>query len=153
MVVVRTMRLQSKSRRASGRTAVQSVKLDTLPNTFHHKRFECNHVFSELTALCPVTRLPDFYTVSLSYEPDRKLVELKSLKLYLVGFRNLEVLHEEVANMIVDDFVRAVSPRRVNIELEVNNRGGIHTIIRRSWRGGRGDQRFAKRRLQSVVKQ
>jgi 7-cyano-7-deazaguanine reductase len=76
----------------------------------------------------------------LSYEPDKKLVELKSLKLYFVTFRNVEILHEELTNQILDDFVHAVSPRWVNIEVRVNNRGGINTTIRRSWRKGKGDE-------------
>jgi 7-cyano-7-deazaguanine reductase len=76
----------------------------------------------------------------LSYEPDKKLVELKSLKLYFVTFRNVEILHEELTNTILEDFVQAISPRWVSVEVRVSNRGGIHTTIRRLWRKGKGDE-------------
>jgi 7-cyano-7-deazaguanine reductase len=115
-------------------------RLDTLPNKFSKRTFTCSHVFPELTALCPITQLPDFYVVYLLYEPDKKLAELKSLKLYFVAYRNLEILHEELTNQILDDFVRAVSPRYVSVEVKVNNRGGIYTTIKRSWRKGKGDE-------------
>jgi 7-cyano-7-deazaguanine reductase len=119
------------------------IRLEALPNKFSNRAFTCNHVFSELTALCPVTRLPDFYVVYLSYEPNKKLIELKSLKLYFVTFRNVEILHEELANKILEDLVQAISPRWVSIELRVNNRGGIHTTIRRMWKKGKGDRSLA----------
>ncbi len=89
--------------------------------------------YPELTALCPMTGLPDFYTVRIVYEPDRKLPELKSLKLYFVKFRNVGILHENLANKILEDFKDAVEPRWVMIELFVNNRGGVYTTVRRFW--------------------
>ncbi|MDG6971014.1 MAG: NADPH-dependent 7-cyano-7-deazaguanine reductase QueF [Nitrososphaerota archaeon] len=113
--------------------------LETKSNKNRKHRYVCNHTFSELTAVCPVTRLPDFYTVNLAYEPDRKLVELKSLKMYFVTYRNVEILHEEITNQILDDFVRAVNPRWASIEVQVNNRGGITTTIVRRWTRKEGD--------------
>lgn len=114
--------------------------IDTLPNKNKKHRFQCIHVFPELTALCPVTKLPDFYTVDLSYEPERNLVELKSLKLYFLNFRNREILHEEITNQILDDFIEAVEPRRVRIVTKVNIRGGLHTSIVREWSRDNGDE-------------
>jgi 7-cyano-7-deazaguanine reductase len=108
-------------------------ELDTRTNKHHRRRYLCRHVFSELTAVCPVTRLPDFYTVTLVYEPDRKLIELKSLKMYYIAYRDMEILHEEITNQILDDFVKAVRPRWATIETRVNNRGGIVTTITRRW--------------------
>jgi 7-cyano-7-deazaguanine reductase len=97
-------------------------------------------VFPELTAVCPVTRLPDFYVVRTVYEPERKLVELKSFKLYLNAYRDVEILHEEVANKILDDFIAAVKPRWAYIEVKVNVRGGMSTTISRHWMKRGGDK-------------
>jgi 7-cyano-7-deazaguanine reductase len=108
-------------------------RLETTLNRYSRNTFVCDHEFPELTALCPITKLPDFYVVALSYQPDTKLVELKSLKLYFVAYRNLEILHEELANKFLEDFVSAVSPRWASVEVKVNNRGGIYTTVRRSW--------------------
>lgn len=108
--------------------------LATLPNKNRNRKFTCEHVFPELTAVCPVTRLPDFYTMKLVYEPSSRLIELKSLKLYLIQYRDLEILHEELANQILDDIVRSARPRWATIELKVNVRGGVHTTVSREWR-------------------
>ena len=113
--------------------------LETLPNKNHSRRFLCHHSFPELTALCPVTKLPDFYTLRISYEPDAKLIELKSLKLYLLGFRDSEILHEEITNQIFDDFLREAEPRWARIVTKVNVRGGLYTTVIREWRKDEGD--------------
>jgi 7-cyano-7-deazaguanine reductase len=78
--------------------------------------------------------------MKLAYEPDAKLVELKSLKLYLIAYRDLEILHEELANQILDDLVSAVNPRWASIQLEVNVRGGIRTTVSRCWSREKGDE-------------
>lgn len=122
--------------------------LDTLENKNSNSKFVCRHVFSELTALCPVTRLPDFYTIRLTYEPDLKLVELKSLKLYFNIFRDLEILHEELTNRILDDFIEYVRPRWARLETIVNVRGGIRTTIVRHWSRDRGDELIDLRTLE-----
>jgi len=113
--------------------------LGTRPNKNWRRHYICTHVFSELTSLCPVTRLPDFYKVTLCYEPDRALIELKSLKLYFVSFRDVEILHEEITNKILDDFVKATNPRWVSIVVDVNNRGGVLTSVARKWDRKTGD--------------
>lgn len=113
--------------------------LETKPNKNWKHHYVCKHVFDELTALCPFNKLPDFYTVNLTYEPDRRLVELKSLKMYFTTFRNVEILHEEITNHIMDDFVKAVKPRWATIVMDVNNRGGIVTTVTRYWDREKGD--------------
>jgi 7-cyano-7-deazaguanine reductase len=115
-------------------------KLETRPNKHYKRHYFCRHVFSELTAICPVTRLPDFYKITLIYEPDRKLIELKSLKMYFVSYREVEILHEEITNQILDDFITAVRPRWVSIENIVRNRGGVLTTITRRWNRKHGDE-------------
>ncbi len=114
--------------------------IDTRPNKNVKRRYVCTHIFPELTAVCPVTRLPDFYTLRIMYEPERKIVELKSFKLYLIAYRNVEILHEEITNRILDDFISAVRPSWAYIEVKVNVRGGIATTITRHWKKRQGDR-------------
>ncbi len=113
--------------------------LQVIVNKSQGKRFVCEHVFPELTALCPTTGLPDFYTARLVYEPDESLIELKSLKYYLMSYRDKGIHHEELANDLLDDFISAVNPRWVYLELKVSVRGGISSFIRRYWDRESGD--------------
>jgi 7-cyano-7-deazaguanine reductase len=110
-----------------------NANLKTLPNLNSKNQFVCTHTFSELTALCPITKLPDFYTVMITYEPSDLLVELKSLKLYLGTYRDMEIIHEDITNSIFEDFIRIVKPRWAQIKMSVNIRGGISTTITISW--------------------
>lgn len=89
--------------------------------------------------MCPVTRLPDFYNVKIEYEPDERLIELKSFKLYLNKFRDKETLHEEITNEILNRLIRSIQPRWAKIEVIVNVRGGIYTTITRHWTKEKGD--------------
>ena len=94
----------------------------------------------EFTCVCPMTGQPDFATLVLDYVPDRRCVELKSLKLYVWSYRNVGAFHEAVTNRILDDLVRAMRPRHARLEARFNVRGGIHTSIiaqhrKRGWRG------------------
>lgn len=83
----------------------------------------------ELTALCPMTGLPDFYTLRIIYTPGPFVPELKSLKIYLLGYRNMPLLHEHLACRIFDDFFSAVKPKTLKIELTANVRGGITSTV------------------------
>ena len=109
------------------------MEIETLEFEYPETRTVVEYEYPELTAVCPMTGLPDFYTVRIVFEPDKKLPELKSLKLYFVSFRNMGILHENLANRILEDFRSAVDPRWVLIELYVNNRGGVYTTVRRYW--------------------
>jgi len=83
----------------------------------------------EFTCVCPKTGQPDFATIKLRYVPDRKCVELKSLKLYLGSFRAVGTFHEAVTQQIQDDLVAAVAPKWLRVEGDFNVRGGIHTRV------------------------
>jgi 7-cyano-7-deazaguanine reductase len=107
--------------------------LTTLPNKNQEKTFFCEHRSNELTSVCPITRMPDFYSFQLIYEPNQKLIELKSLKFYLAAFRDDELYHEEITNQIFDDLKRIVEPRWIFICLKANVRGGIDTTVKRYW--------------------
>ena len=116
--------------------------IEVKENKNSNRRYICEHIFEELTAVCPESRLPDFYTVKITYEPEKELVELKSLKYYLSSFRNVEILHEELINRIIDDLINSIEPRWIIAELQVNVRGGIKTTIKRKWSKERGDELF-----------
>jgi 7-cyano-7-deazaguanine reductase len=83
----------------------------------------------EFTCLCPKTGQPDFAEILISYIPDQRCVELKSLKLYLWSFRDLGAFHEAVTNRILDDLVTAVAPRYVSVSGKFFVRGGISTTV------------------------
>lgn len=83
----------------------------------------------EFTSLCPVTSQPDFADICISYIPDKKCVESKSLKLYLFSYRNHQGFAEEIANRILDDIVVVLSPREAFVEAVFTPRGGISITV------------------------
>ncbi|MBU6428304.1 MAG: preQ(1) synthase [Cyanobacteria bacterium REEB65] len=87
--------------------------------------FDC----PEFTCVCPITRQPDFARLTITYAPDKRCVELKSLKLYLMSFRNTGTFHEAVVNRMVDDLAALLSPRVLEIVGVFNVRGGIQTTV------------------------
>jgi 7-cyano-7-deazaguanine reductase len=104
--------------------------LDTFPNPEPGRDYTIEFTVPEFTCLCPKTGQPDFATFRIRYVPDRRCVELKSLKLYFWSFRDQGHFHEAVTNRILDDLVRATRPRRMEIEGDFFVRGGIHTVVR-----------------------
>ena len=113
-------------------------RLETFPNPQPRRDYSIEFTCPEFTCLCPRTGQPDFATIGISYVPDRKCVELKSLKLYLWSFRNEGHFHEAVTNRILDDLVLAVSPRTMRVVGDFFVRGGIHTVVTAEHVGRRG---------------
>jgi 7-cyano-7-deazaguanine reductase len=103
--------------------------LDTFPNPAPDRDYEIAFDCPEFTCLCPKTGQPDFAHFTIRYVPDRLCVELKSLKLYLWSFRDEGHFHEAVTNGILDDLVKAVSPRSMTLEGNFFVRGGISTLV------------------------
>lgn len=106
-----------------------SRKLETFPNPAPQHDYEIFFEAPEFTCVCPMTAQPDFATIRIWYTPDRKCVELKSLKLYLWSFRDEGAFHEAVTNRIMDDLVSALDPRRIKVEGDFMVRGGIKTKV------------------------
>jgi 7-cyano-7-deazaguanine reductase len=106
-----------------------SKALETFPNPAPERDYEIRFECPEFTCVCPMTGQPDFATLRISYTPDRTCVELKSLKLYLWSYRDEGAFHEAVTNRILDDLVKALSPRRLRVEGMFNVRGGIQTTV------------------------
>jgi 7-cyano-7-deazaguanine reductase len=110
-----------------------SKELVAIPNPHPDREYEVECVCPEFTCICPMTGQPDFATFNITYVPGPKIVELKSLKLYLWSFRQEGVFHEDVTNTILDDLVASLTPRRMTVESVWNVRGGITTKVRASY--------------------
>ena len=108
--------------------------LDTVPNPNPDRPYEIEIECPEFTCLCPRTGQPDFATIHVSYIPGEKIVELKSLKLYLWSYRDEGHFHEAVTNQVLDDLVAALAPRWIEVEADFNVRGGIHTVVRAEYK-------------------
>jgi 7-cyano-7-deazaguanine reductase len=106
-----------------------SRRLETFANPLPARDYRIHMEIPEFTCLCPRTGQPDFATLVLDYVPDRRCVELKSLKLYIGSFRNEGAFHEAVANRILDDLVRATRPRFMRLTAKFFVRGGIFTTV------------------------
>ena len=83
----------------------------------------------EYTSLCPMTGLPDVGCITVRYCPDRKIIELKSLKYYLLQYRNVGIFYEHIVNRILDDLVKVLAPKRMSVTGDFTARGGITTSV------------------------
>ena len=107
--------------------------LETFPNQHSGREYEVNITCPEFTAVCPKTGQPDFATIRITYVPDQKIVELKSLKLYMFSYRDQGIFHEHVTNKILDDFVAACEPIRCEVVGDFSVRGGIKTVVKATY--------------------
>jgi len=124
---------------AASRLRRPERNLATFPNPAPGRDYIIRHECPEYTAVCPMTGQPDFGTIVVIYTPDQTCLELKSLKLYLWSFRDEGHYFEQATNQILDDLVRAVSPRRMTVVGLFNVRGGITTrVVARYERPGPG---------------
>ncbi len=106
-----------------------SKELEVFPNPTPKRDYHIHMEVPEFTCLCPKTGQPDFATLVLDYIPDKKCIELKSLKLYIWSFRDEAAFHEAVTNRILDDLVAAVKPRYIRLMARFYVRGGIFTNV------------------------
>jgi len=103
--------------------------LETFPNPRPERDYQIAIDCPEFTSMCPKTGLPDFGTIQIRYQPGESCIELKSLKYYLLGFRNQGIFYEAATNRILDDLVAACRPRRMTVVGDVTARGGITTAV------------------------
>ena len=120
-------------------------QLETFDNQFPERDYTIEIRCPEFTSLCPKTGQPDFGVLTFIYTPDKRCIELKSLKLYLYEYRNEGIFYEHVTNRILDDFVAVVQPRRVVLIAEFSSRGGITTNVTASYEGQRQSSPLAPR--------
>jgi len=115
--------------------------LQTFPNPQPGRDYVIEHTHHEFTSLCPITGHPDFANITVRYVADRKCVELKSLKLYLHGYRNDGIFFEAVTNQICDDLGRTLQPRQLTVISDWKARGGFTSVITAEWGGARKKRR------------
>lgn len=113
---------------------LRTPQIEVWKNQYPDKIYTITLEIPEFTCICPKTGLPDFAVIRIEYSPDKYCIELKSLKLYIIFYRNLGIFHEHVINKILEDFVRAAKPRWVRITGEFNPRGGIKTTVTREYK-------------------
>ena len=111
-------------------------EIETFPNQFPGYTIEIS--IPEFTSVCPRTGLPDYGTLTLEYIPDQRCLELKSLKMYVLAYRDLGIFQENVVNRFLRDVVAAAKPVSATVTGEFRPRGGIHTKITASWSKKRG---------------
>ena len=112
-----------------GEEMIENNQLERFENRTRHRAYEIDFECPEFTCICPRSGFPDFATIEISYVPDEWCVELKSLKLYINGFRNEKIFHEDVTNRILDDLVKLLDPLHMTVTADFNVRGNIHTVV------------------------
>lgn len=108
---------------------MSSSTIETFPNPRPERDFEIAIRCPEFTSVCPMTGLPDFGEIRITYVPEAACVELKSLKYYFIEFRNRGIFYEQATNQILDDLVAAIAPRRMTVVGDFSVRGGISTVV------------------------
>jgi len=110
-----------------GEESIDVDVLESIPFDYPGSDTDVTYETDEFTCVCPWTGLPDFGTISITYLPKDKLIELKSLKYYLTSFRNVGIIQEHAVNRILNDLVKLIEPVSMTVEAEYKERGGIWT--------------------------
>ena len=113
-----------------GERAIAEAQLICFDNPRPGRPYEVSIELPEFTCRCPFSGYPDFAVLRLLYQPGPRVLELKALKLYVNGYRDRTISHEEVANRILDDFVEACAPSWMELVADFNPRGNVHTVVR-----------------------
>ena len=119
--------------RSTSREEMSLYPLDTFKYEYAGREIWIDFEIPEFTAICPFSDFPDFAIIKLKYVPYERCIELKSLKLYINSFREIKVFHEHVINIILEDFIKACDPSKVEIEGDFHVRGNIKTVVRASY--------------------
>ena len=113
--------------------AIDVAVLETIPFDYAGSATEVVYETEEFTCVCPWTGLPDFGILTITYIPNKSLIELKSLKYYLTSYRNVGIIQEHAVNRILKDLVNLVKPLEMTIDAEYRERGGIKSYATASW--------------------
>jgi len=116
-----------------------STTIETFPNPRPERDYEIAIRCPEFTSLCPKTGQPDFGEIRITYVPATSCIELKSLKYYLIEFRNRGIFYEHVTNQNLDDLVDAIRPRRMTVVGDFSARGGITTTVTAEYQAATGN--------------
>jgi 7-cyano-7-deazaguanine reductase len=109
---------------------VEKAKLEKWPNPSPDRDYTIEISFPEFTCLCPRSGYPDFATIKINYIPDKFIVELKSLKLYLNNFRHQSISHEGATNRVFDELKKLLKPRHLEVIGDFNPRGNVKAVVR-----------------------
>ncbi len=109
--------------------AIDTAVLETIPFAYPGSETDVVYETDEFTCVCPWTGLPDFGRLTVTYVPDKLLIELKSLKYYLLSYRNVGIIQEHAVNRILKDLVALVKPASMLVEAEYRERGGIRSKV------------------------
>jgi 7-cyano-7-deazaguanine reductase len=112
-----------------GERLIEEGNLITFPNPRVGRRYSIQITLPEFTCKCPFSGYPDFATIYVTYVPDRRVVELKAIKLYINSYRDRYISHEESVNQILDDLVKACDPLEMTVKGDFTPRGNVHTVI------------------------
>ena len=126
---VRTPGKPEADGRLYGEIEIENNELERFENRTQVRRYTVEFTCPEFTCLCPRSGFPDFATIRITYVPDRFCVELKSLKLYINGFRNKKVFHEDVTNNIIQDMIDLLDPHEIEVVGDFTVRGNVHTVV------------------------
>jgi 7-cyano-7-deazaguanine reductase len=113
-----------------GEKAIKNARLEIWDNPHPERDYEINISFPEFTCLCPRSGYPDFAIIRINYMPGKKIVELKSLKLYLNSFRNVYMSHEDAINKIFSELEKKLKPKFLEVFGDFNPRGNVKTIVK-----------------------
>ncbi len=119
---------------------IKNLKTPTIEvwrNQYFRRVYTIDIEIPEFTCICPKTGLPDFATIYIHYSPTKFCLELKSLKMYILFYRDIGVFHEHLTNKMLDDLVRACDPRWIKVEAVMNARGGISTSVTAEYKKGK----------------
>jgi 7-cyano-7-deazaguanine reductase len=134
-----------------GEKIIRKAHLEVWNNPHPGRVYEVNISFPEFTCLCPRSGYPDFATIKINYVPNKMIVELKSLKLYLNSFRNIHISHEDVTNIIYSDLKKKIRPRFLEIIGDFNPRGNVKTIVRVCSETEKEERKKKTRKLGSTI--
>ena len=132
------MKRQYTDKHASAGVRAKLPAIETWPNQYS-SGYEIEIVMPEFTSVCPKTGLPDHGTLILRYWPDKKCLELKSLKMYMIAYRNLGIFQENIVNRMLEDVVKAADPLSAELVGNFTPRGGLSTKVTRLWRRASGE--------------
>ena len=115
-----------------GERQISESEIICFPNPNPERIYEISIDLPEFTCKCPFSGYPDFAIIRLIYQPNKKVIELKSIKLYINSFRDKKISHEEVTNQILNDLIHSCDPHWIKIEADFNPRGNVHMVVNAS---------------------
>ncbi len=117
--------------------SLKTPEIEVWENKYADREYKIHLDIPEFTCICPKTGLPDFATIIIDYIPQKSCLELKSLKMYFLFYRDVGIFHEHLANKVLDDIVKSCKPKWAKIDVIMNPRGGIATRVDAEYKKGK----------------